>query len=411
MPGSNAARDVRLSGFGDRAPLSTARAWLDAWPVPSSPEIVPLAEAMGRVLADSITTEFDPPARPRAAENGYAVRSADCDGANPYNPLLLSLLEPGTDELASGCACLIASGLAVPSGADAVLPFEAAQPVSPRSLEVLAPVAPGTGIDRASPAGIAMLERGQCIGPQDVGCVAAMGIERVAVLCRPRVALIVPGAKSGPDALTPMLRALLARDEALAEPIVVDGPSEAALTTTLTSGRIEACALVLIAGRAGTGPDDVASLALQAAGGTLTHHGFALHPGGATGLGTLPGTDAIPVVLLPGEPLACLVAYDIVASRLVRRLAGAKSLSPYRTAEFELARKIVSAIGMVEVVPVLLDGGRALPIGVDGGLAGAIRADGFVIVPDTSEGYLPGGRVRVHLYGSKQTATAREIES
>jgi hypothetical protein len=52
-----------------------------------------------------------------------------------------------------------------------------------------------------------------------------------------------------------------------------------------------------------------------------------------------------------------------------------------------------------------------LPIGVDGGLAGAIRADGFVIVPDTSEGYLPGGRVRVHLYDSKQTATAREIES
>ena len=208
-----------------------------------------------------------------------------------------------------------------------------------------------------------------------------------------------------------MLGALLARDGALAEPIAVEGSSEAALTTTLTSGRIDACTLVLIAGRAGTGPDDVASLALQAAGGTLTHHGFALHPGGATGLGTLPGTDAIPVVLLPGEPLACLVAYDIVASRLVRRLAGAKRLSAYRTAEFELARKIVSAIGMVEVVPVRLDGGRALPMGVDGGLAGAIRADGFVIVPDTSEGYLPGGRVRVHLYDSKQTATAREIES
>ncbi|HSZ92034.1 MAG TPA: hypothetical protein VK822_21970, partial [Acetobacteraceae bacterium] len=65
MPGSNAARDVRLSGFSDRALLSTAWAWLDAWPVPSSAEIVPLAEAMGRVLADSITAKFDPPARPR----------------------------------------------------------------------------------------------------------------------------------------------------------------------------------------------------------------------------------------------------------------------------------------------------------------------------------------------------------
>ena len=150
----------------------------------------------------------------------------------------------------------------------------------------------------------------------------------------------------------------------------------------------------------------MASLALEAAGGALTHHGFALHPGGASGLGVLPRSDTIPVVLLPGEPLACLVAYDIVASRLVRRLAGAEGVSPYRTAEFELARKIVSGIGMVEVVPVRLDGGRALPIGVEGGLAGAIRADGFVMVPDTSEGYLAGSRVRVHLYHSRQTETA-----
>jgi molybdopterin biosynthesis enzyme len=47
-----------------------------------------------------------------------------------------------------------------------------------------------------------------------------------------------------------------------------------------------------------------------------------------------------------------------------------------------------------------------LPIGVEGGLAGAIRADGFVMVPDTSEGYLAGSRVRVHLYHSRQTETA-----
>ena len=207
-----------------------------------------------------------------------------------------------------------------------------------------------------------------------------------------------------------MLRALLARDGALAEPIAVDGPGEVALMAALTSGRIDACSLVLIAGRAGTGADDVAALALRMAGGTLTHHGFALHPGGASGLGILPRSEAIPVVVLPGEPLACLVAYDILASRLVRRLAGAEAVSPYPAAEFELGRKIVSGIGMVEVVPVRLDGGRALPIGVEGGLAGAVRADGFVMVPEASEGYLAGSRVRVHLYHARHTATAWEIE-
>ena len=193
MPGPNVARDIRLSGFGDRAPLSTAWTWLEVWSAPSSPEIVPIAEATGRVLAESITASIDLPDLPRAAENGYAVRSSDCYGANAYNPLLLSLLEPGTDGLAPGFACLITSGLALPSGADAVLPFEAAQTASPRSLEVLAPVASGTGIDHASPAANIVLERGRLIGPRDVGCSAAMGVERVAVVCRPRVALVVPG--------------------------------------------------------------------------------------------------------------------------------------------------------------------------------------------------------------------------
>ena len=396
IQGPHAARDIRLSGFRDRTPLSAAWAWLDAWPAGAESEIVSLAEATGRVLAEPVAVRTDPPGPPRAAENGYAVRSADCDGANAYNPLLLSLLEPGAGALAPGCSVLIASGLPLPSNADAVLPFEAAQPVDPGSLEVLAPVAPGTGIAHASPAGV--LGRGRRIGPLEIGLFAARDVARVAVAARPRAALIVPGAKSGPDALTPMLRALLTRDGALAEPIAVDGDNEAALTVALTSGCIAACTLVLIAGRAGTGPDDVAALALEAAGGTLAHHGLALHPGGGSGLGTLQGPTTIPVVLLPGEPLACLVAYDVVASRLVRQLAGADTISPWRTAAFELARKIASGLGMTEIVPVALENGRAVPIGVEGGLAGIIGADGFVVVPDGSEGYPAGAQVRVHLY-------------
>ena len=84
-----------------------------------------------------------------------------------------------------------------------------------------------------------------------IGRVAAMGIERVAVLRRPRVALVVAGAKSGPDALTPMLRALLARDGALAKPIAVNGDAEAALARSAKEGQ-ERQHLSLL-GRAGAG--------------------------------------------------------------------------------------------------------------------------------------------------------------
>lgn len=414
---NHGARDIRQLGFGDRAEVSAAWAWLDLQSAASRAELVPVAEATGRVLADLVLANGDLPDSPRSAENGYAVRAADCDGASAYNPLVLALLESGRDELAVGSASPVATGWVLPAGADAVLPFEAAQGDG-RLLEVLAPVAPGTGIDRwrqGPRAGATLLARWHRLRPQDVCCLAAIGSDTVSVLRRPRVAIVVPGAKSGPDALTPLLRALLARDEAVVEQIPVDSADELALATALQSPGITDCNLVLLAGRSGLGLDDSAPLAVNAAGGVLALHGIALRPGSTTGLGKLPrshgqGTaDGVPIVLLPGEPFACLTAYDMLAARLVRRLAGASTALPYPVAEFELARKIVSGIGTVEIVPIRLVDNEVLPIGADAGLAGAVQADGFVVVAETSEGFPAGARVRVHLYDTRRMRTALDM--
>jgi molybdopterin molybdotransferase len=414
-----AARDIRLSGFGNRAEVSAAWAWLDSQTAASAAELVSLAKATGRVLADTVVAGGDVPDKSRSAENGFAVRAAECDGANAYNPMTLALLQPGTDKLAPGSACTVATGWTLPAGADAVLPFEAAQLTTAHMLEVLAPVAPGTGIERRRPgprAGTPLLAGGKRLRPQDVSCLATLGIDSVSVLPRPRVALVVPGAKSGPDALTPLLRALLARDEALVEPIPVHGDDEHALATTLTNPTVGDCDLVLLAGRSGAGLDDTAAPAVMAARGTLALHGIALRPGGATGLGTLPiargrgrGEATIPIILLPGDPLACLFAYDLLAARLVRRLAGAVSVCPYPAGEFELARKIVSELGTKEIVPVRLAGGVAQPIGIDAGLAAGVQADGFVVVAEASEGYPACARVRVHLYDPGPIGAAQDM--
>jgi molybdopterin molybdotransferase len=124
----------------------------------------------------------------------------------------------------------------------------------------------------------------------------------------------------------------------------------------------------------------------------------------------LPDGNGVPIILLPGEPFACLVAYDMLAARFVRRLAGADP-TPYSVAEFELSRKIVSGIGSVEIVPVRLTGNQAQPVGADAGLAGTLQADGFVVVPATSEGYGPGARVRVHLYDRHQAQAPQDMVS
>jgi len=123
----------------------------------------------------------------------------------------------------------------------------------------------------------------------------------------------------------------------------------------------------------------------------------ALRPGGSLGLGRV---GAVPVVLLPGEPLDCLSAYELVAGRLVRRLSGLPSEPPLAQRMASLSRKIVSAIGLVDLCRVRLVGDTAEPIGIGeaGGILSAARADGFVLVPEGLEGYPPGATVSVYLW-------------
>jgi molybdopterin molybdotransferase len=352
----------------ERATLAQAWGWIDAQPAAPIAEDVSLAEAAGRLLAAPVISPIDWPPAARAVIDGYAVRAADCDGASDYNPL-------------TPAAAPIAAGWPMPPNTDAVLPPEAAQPTS-RGLEVFAPVARGAGILPAGgawTAGTLQLPDRRRLRPPDLACLALIGLTSIAVLRRPRIALAVPGPKSGHDALTPLVRALLARDGIHAEPIRLDALAN-----------LDADAL-LIAGRSGDGPDDDAATILRDAGGRLAVRGVALRPGDSVSLGQL---GRIPVVLLPGDPAACLSAYDMVAARLLRRLAGADPAPPHAVMDCRLDRKIASPIGLTDIVPVRVRDGRAVP------LPTPIGADGFIVIADSSEGAPAGARVTVYLYGA-----------
>src|SRR5262249_57304487 len=110
--------------------------------------------------------------------------------------------------------------------------------------------------------------------------------------------------------------------------------------------------------------------------GELASHGAAPRPASATGLGFLGGR---PVFLPPGNPVSCLCAYDLFASRAVRGLGGRPRELPYPARRLPLARKIVSVVGRVDYVRVQVSGGRG------GALAGR---GGPVLRPST-----PGRRV------------------
>ena len=135
--------------------------------------------------------------------------------------------------------------------------------------------------------------------------------------------------------------------------------------------------------------------------GALPVHGVALRPASPTGLGFLSEerdnavaatNSAIPVVLLPGNPVSCLCAYDFFAGPIVRRLGGRPSGWPHRAIEAPLAHKLVSVVGRVDYARVRIEQGRVEPLAVSGAsiLSSTTRADGFVIVPSNLEGYAAG---------------------
>jgi molybdopterin molybdotransferase len=133
--------------------------------------------------------------------------------------------------------------------------------------------------------------------------------------------------------------------------------------------------------------------------GELVIHGIALRPGETVGLGHT--RSGVPIVLLPGSPAACLFGYEMLAGRGVGRLGGRNPNLPYRSRLMHTARKLISTIGMTEIVPVRCparDIVEPLPSFGETGLMAAVAADGFVIVPEASEGHPDGALVTVYLY-------------
>jgi molybdopterin molybdotransferase len=299
------------------------------------------------------------------------------------------------------------TGAPVPQGADAVLRAEDAREDDGR-IEVTAPVPAGRNVGRIGEdvdAGAKVLSAGRRLLAQDVGLLISIGHDRVRVRRRPLVRVIVSGDELLPpgsrpegaqivDSNSPMLTALVARDGGVMERIdrLPDGtePMREALSRPGAD-------VIVTAGAASVGREDHTPL-LVAELGKLPIHGVAMRPSSPTGVGRI---GSAPVLLLPGNPVSCLVAYDFFAGPVIRTMAGLSPELPYPTVRLPLGKRLVSQIGRTDYARVLVKEGRVEPLAVSGAsvLSSVTGADGFVIVPAGSEGHAEGAEVEVHLYG------------
>jgi len=406
------AYDVRMRGFRHRTTVAEALAAALEGVEPLPAEEVPLAECAGRVAAAQVVSDVDVPPFPRATMDGYALRAADTFGSSPYGPVILTIGgesmpgRPGPGPVTPGSACRIMTGAPLPPGADAVLRAEDAAEVAGR-LEVTAAIAAGRNVGRMGEdvrRGDPVVPAGRRLLPQDVGLLSSIGCPRVAVHRRPRVRLIVSGNELLPagerptgsqiaDSNGPMLAALVARDGGAVEESLRLPDDPAALREALSRPGAE---VIVTAGAASVGREDWVPL-LVAELGQLPVHGVAMRPSSPTGIGRIGDT---PVLLLPGNPVSCLVAYDFFAGPVIRTLGGLPAALPYPVASLPLAARLVSQIGRTDYARVRVRSGRVEPVAIGGAsaLSSVTSADGFVVIPEGSEGFPEGTEVEVHLY-------------
>jgi len=340
-------------------------------------ERVPLGAAIGRAVAASALAPAELPATPCARIDGYALTAASTFGASSYTPL-----EP------SGGLVEVVAGAAMPPGSDSVLNYGAVAGTAER-IEIVDPVAPGEGVMPAGSlwtTGATVIPAGRRLDALGAARAAQAGLTEITAWRRPRIALLIAGAKprgAVVDPLAMLLDSLVARDGGTLE-------------RRSGLGSLGEADLALVAGRSGCGRDDDAA-PMIAASGHMIWHGLAIAPGGSAGLGAV---GDIPVILLPGEPLGCLAAYELLAGPAVRRLAGLDPALPQARVTRPLAAKIASRVGTTELWLVGGRGAEVRPLAHPdlATLATTAPAVGFVLVPAASEGYPAGAEVEVHLF-------------
>jgi molybdopterin molybdotransferase len=299
---------------------------------------VPLAEGLGRVLAESILSTFDVPPLDNSGMDGYAVRCADVTAAGTVMRVEQRIpagsvghsLEPGT-------AARIFTGAPVPPGADAVVMQEFCEHAGEGRVRINHVPESGENVRRAGEDignGAEVLPAGTVLTPAAIGMAASVGVAMLPVMRRLSVAvistgneLVTPGDPLPPGAiynsnryqLAALLRGLGCTVEEFGN--LLDN-LEATRALLRKAGALHD--LVITSGGVSVGEEDHVKPAVEAEG-ELSLWNVAVKPGKPLAFGKLGQAD---FVGLPGNPVSAFVTFNLLVRPFIRKCQGATRLLP-----------------------------------------------------------------------------------
>ncbi|CAN5530309.1 molybdopterin molybdotransferase MoeA [soil metagenome] len=368
-------------------------------------ERVPLRQSLGRTLAEDIAAPIAVPGYDNSAVDGYAVRFGDLDPVKPTTLRCVDRIAAGHDPagaLVAGVAARIFTGAILPEGADVVIMQEDCERAG--DAVIIRPgIKRGANTRKAGedvPRGSLALTAGRRLGPADLGLLAALGFVEVPVRRKLRVALLSTGDEVREpgellqrgqihDANRYILAGLLERLGVEVADLGIVRDDEAALGTALRQAA-EGNDLIITSGGVSTGEEDHVRTAI-ANHGSLYFWRLAIKPGRPVAMGQI---GATPLAGLPGNPVAALLTFALVARPMIEALGAA---TPYLAKRFRVVSDFAykKKTGRREYVRASLEGARARRYHKEGAgmLTSLTETDGLVELPEEVTRLEPGAEV------------------
>jgi molybdopterin molybdotransferase len=297
-------------------------------------ERVPILDALGRVLAEDVAADMDVPPLANSAMDGYAVRAEDLRQAGPIRLCVVAQLPAGQTlerSVGPGEAVRIMTGAPIPPGANTVVRFEDTR-LDGEWVQIDKAPAPGSNVRQAGEdvrQGEIVLRAGQLVRPQEVGMLASVGRSRVAVVRRPRVAILAtgdelvdvdaapePGKIRNINGYSNAAQVLQAGGQPIMLGIAADRTEQ--LVAKIREGLDAQADLFITSGGVSVGDFDLVKQVL-AAEGRIEFWWVNMKPGKPMAFGTIQG---VPLLALPGNPVAAMLSMALFARPAIRKMAG-----------------------------------------------------------------------------------------
>ncbi len=370
-------------------------------------EKIKFFDASCRVLAEDIYAKNDNPPFDRAAMDGYAVVANSTFYATPQNPISLRK---------EADARKVMTGKPIPEGFDAVVMIEYVEEVGTDLIKISGAVVPGENVALRGEDiknGDLILKQGRRLLPHDIGTLGAVGVTSISVYRSPGVGIISTGDEIvDPENLDNTGRAegMICDINSFTLSSLVSEAGGSPTRCGIVQDEFEALKdaiksysdfdMLMVSGGSSVGDKDFIASVVDELGEVL-FHGVAVKPGGPVGFGLV---DDTPLFILPGYPVAAIVAFELFARPALKIMQGMDVEIPYEKSDVKLLRKIPSQVGRLDFVRVKLetvDGeiyADPLGTGGSGSIGRMSEADGFLLVDEPLEGIDEGSPVEVYRY-------------